>query len=232
MTRPATLYVTLVILAGFAAMTAALAQWEFTNSSRLLAYLVAAMLASTFKMRLPGVTGTLSPGFLFVLVAIAEFSLTEAVGIAVACALTQSLWWTKQRPRVEQVLFNVSLLAVVTAVCQQITRASWPQVGTNSLTIVMVVAVCLYYLGTTAGVAAVLSLLQEGRFRNMYKFWSVTIFPYYLVGAAIAGLATLAVREGHWQSSLRMLPLMILVHVCYRPQSGRAHADRHLVAGA
>jgi hypothetical protein len=55
-------------------------------------------------------------------------------------------------------------------------------------------------------------------------FWS---FPYYLVGAAAAGIMTATVA---WAPSLLVLPLVGLVFVCYRMQLSQAVSEGQMAS--
>jgi hypothetical protein len=90
-----------------AASTAML--WQPRDTPAFLMSLGLALLASTLKVKLPGLTGTISPGFVFLLVAVARLSWSETVAIGVASALVQSLWRAKRRPANLQIGFNVSV---------------------------------------------------------------------------------------------------------------------------
>jgi hypothetical protein len=43
--------------------------------------------------------------------------------------------------------------------------------------------------------------------------WS---FPYYLIGAAVAGLVNVSGRHVGWETSLLILPIMYLIYLHYR----------------
>src|ERR1700733_9822655 len=75
------------------------------------------VLTSGLKVRLPMVTVTLSVNFLFILVAIAKFTLPEALLIAAAGTIVQCVWQAKVRPRIVQIAFSTCsiCLAVVAA---------------------------------------------------------------------------------------------------------------------
>jgi hypothetical protein len=62
----------------------------------------------------------------------------------------------------------------------------------------------------------VLSLVQG---KSLFAVWQqcyLWSFPYYLAGAAIAGLAVSTSRSAGWVMSLLILPVMYLVYVFYR----------------
>src|SRR5438046_9069989 len=80
MPTKAKIYIGLVIILGFALLAGSVAlRSDFPDMPRYISYLLLALLASTFKVRLPGITGTISVNFLLFLIGIAEFTVTEAV---------------------------------------------------------------------------------------------------------------------------------------------------------
>ena len=90
MPAKAKLYVVLVILTATAVTVACLiARRQFPELPRYLLYLLLALAASVLKVRLPGYSGTISVSFLFVLIAVADFSLLETIAMASGGALIQ-----------------------------------------------------------------------------------------------------------------------------------------------
>ena len=73
-------------LAGCCASLRAL-HWHSSDPLKFACYLVAALLASSLKVTLPGIEGTLSVNFLFTLLGILELSLPETLLIVLACTL-------------------------------------------------------------------------------------------------------------------------------------------------
>ena len=96
-----------VILFGCAALDP-----HLPNTALFLQLLALAILASTFKIRLPGMEGTISLNFVVYLIGINTLTLTETVLMASVATLVQAVWRTRKRPQVMQVLFNVATLAI------------------------------------------------------------------------------------------------------------------------
>src|SRR5207245_4951137 len=59
-------------------------------------------------------------------------------------------------------------------------------------------------------------------------FWS---FPYYLLGAAIAGIVELIDKKASWQPSLLILPVVYLIFRSYRLYLARLEAERNHAEG-
>ena len=71
-------------LAGLVVFAFAFAHWQTKDPVRFVAYLIAALLASSLKVGLPGIEGTLSVNFIFTQLGILELSLPETLLIGLA----------------------------------------------------------------------------------------------------------------------------------------------------
>jgi hypothetical protein len=85
----AKLFIALTAMAGAAALGAELLHWQSNDLLKFGCYLLIAVLASTMKVQLPGIEGTMSVHFLFVLLGILELSLPETLVIGCVAALVQ-----------------------------------------------------------------------------------------------------------------------------------------------
>ena len=121
MPTKAKIYIGLVIILGFALLAGSVAlRSDFPDMPRYISYLLLALLASTFKVRLPGITGTISVNFLLILIGIADFTFTETITMGCAAIVIQCVWGAKRRPQLIQVLFNVAALALSIGVAYQV----------------------------------------------------------------------------------------------------------------
>ena len=210
-------YVVTILLAALALLSVAAWKWESKDPLRLIAYLALAAVASTLKVRLPRITGTLSVNFVLLLVALAELSFSETVLMSAIAGAVQVVWKPKHRPALVQVLFSSSCLALSAGLAwiagKWAVQASGIDLGMMGL---LALSTTILYFSNTLMVSAVLSLAQTGATSGVWKnccFWS---FPYYLAGAAAAGLMVMTARTAGWQSSLLVFPLMGLLFVSYR----------------
>src|ERR1700740_2533365 len=99
------LFVGLIIAAGRASLVEAAIHQSSRNIAEFICYLGIAILASRLRVTLPGITGTLSVNFLFILVAVAELSYSEALTLGAVSMLAQTLY--PNRPSAIQLTFNV-----------------------------------------------------------------------------------------------------------------------------
>ena len=85
----AKLYLGAVIASGLGLLSWGVLEWESAGLARFATFLAIALVSSGCKVRLPGVTETVSLNFVVLLAAIAELSLPEVVLLAAASAIVQ-----------------------------------------------------------------------------------------------------------------------------------------------
>jgi hypothetical protein len=180
---------------------------------RFATYILLSLMAAALKLRLPGLTGTMSIGFLLVLLGIAELSLPETMLLACIGVVAQCLWKAQQRPTAMQVIFNVSAVAISAFAAFQVSQLL--KSHTESIAMVMALATCCYFVSNSMLVSGVLSRVQAKPFRTVWQQCYLLSFPYYLLGGGIAGLMAASSREMGWELSLVVLPVMGLVFVFY-----------------
>ena len=216
MPRAARAFVLAVVTAGAILLGAAVLHWHSQNPLRFLSYLALAVAASTLKIQLPRVGGTLTPSFVMVLAALVDMSFAEIAVISVVSALVQMLWRPKRRPMLSQLLFNPASVVIGTAFAYAMSRVVLsPWLG-HSIVGVLTVATLVQYGCSVVMMGTVLALVNRKPLSGVWQlcyFWSL---PYYFVGAAVAGIMTATGRTAHWPPSLLVLPLMGLVYVSYR----------------
>src|SRR6266478_3969913 len=185
-------YIAAIAAVAAALLTVVAYRWNPENFSRFVLFLALAMVASAMKTRLPGFKTTISTNFVFILIGVASFSFGETVLMGLGGALVQSLWKTQTRPKPVQVLFNAACLTVCTAAAFWTSHAIPTMLGLNSMAAMMILGACVYVVLNTGLVSLVISL-AEGR--PLTEIWSSCYewtFPYFLVAAALAGLASAA----------------------------------------
>jgi diguanylate cyclase (GGDEF)-like protein/putative nucleotidyltransferase with HDIG domain len=209
-------FVTSMCVLGVFIFLKTLDRWDSANRLQFICYLTLAVLASGLKVGLPALRGTMSVAFLFTLIGIEQLSLPETLVIACTATLVQCLWHTKRRPKLVQVLFNVACIAVAAEICWRMCH--WQALRSLGLgePLILVLVASSYFVLNTFPIAAVIALTERKHLARVWKetfFWS---FPYYLIGAAIAGLISAANHIVSWQLSLLALPAMYLIYRSYR----------------
>jgi hypothetical protein len=209
-------FVIVAVMSGVLLLGLAPFHWDSQNPARFISYLALAVVASTLKIPLPGARGTFSPGFVLLLAAIMEMSFGEVVAMAAVVGTVQVLWRSARRPMLAQVLFNPASLGLSAGFAYLLCRILLePWLG-HSLVGELAVATVVLYGSNSFMLATVLALVDRkplGAVWQLCYFWTL---PYFLVGAAVAGVMTATWRMADWPASLLVLPLMGLVFVSYR----------------
>jgi hypothetical protein len=214
----------IAMIAAIAAVVLALVafRWNPDNLKNFVVFFALAMLASTMKIRLPSFKTTISTNFAFILAGIALYTFGETVLIGLGGALVQSLWKTQTRPKLLQVLFNAACLTVCTAAAFWTSHNVPALLGLNSMAAIMVLGACVYMALNTGLVSMVISLAEGRPLRELWSSCYEWTFPYFVVGAAVAGLASAAGRGTNLGAALLVVPVMYFVHVYYRMRIMRA----------
>jgi diguanylate cyclase (GGDEF)-like protein/putative nucleotidyltransferase with HDIG domain len=181
---------------------------------KFLCYLVVAVGASRLKVNLPGITGTMSANFLFILLGVLELSFAETLALGCVAIFTQCLY--RDRPSFVQVLFNVCATSSAIAASYFVYHFHFFQQHASNPAILLVATAVTYFVANTVPVAGVIALTEHKSLRRIWSdcyFWS---FPYYLVGAGVAGLLSWMNRTVDWQTSLLVLPAVYLIYRSYR----------------
>src|SRR5882762_1582926 len=183
-------YIAMIAAAAATVLTVVSYRWNPENLGRFFLFFALAMIGSAMKIRLPGFKTTISINFVFILIGIALFSFGETVLIGLGGALVQSLWKTQTRPKLVQVLFNAACLTVCTAAAFWASHGVQAMLGLNSLAAMTVLGACVYVLMNTGLVSLVISLAEGRSLKDLWSSCYEWTFPYFLVGSAVAGLAS------------------------------------------
>jgi diguanylate cyclase (GGDEF)-like protein/putative nucleotidyltransferase with HDIG domain len=223
------LFVGLTACSGVVALGYALLHWQSHDLPRFLCYLAVAILASGLKVQLPGIDGTMSVNFLFILLGVMELSLPETLLIGCTASLVQSVWQTRKRLDPVKVLFNVAgMMANASALTYVSYHWLAGRFGSNK-PILLMIAALVFFFANTLPISMVIALTEGKSSRKVWSecyFWS---FPYYLVGAAAVGLVGIVNRTAGWETSLLVLPLIYWVYRSYRLYLGRLEAEKDRV---
>jgi len=124
--RAARLFICFVILCGLSALGYGVLQVHTLHYFRFLTMLATTLVASRLKLKLPGLNGTMSVNVPFILIAVVELGLFEALMIALASTVAQCSPKDRVRPNAVQTLFNASTMAVAVGLAGLILQGRVP----------------------------------------------------------------------------------------------------------
>jgi diguanylate cyclase (GGDEF)-like protein/putative nucleotidyltransferase with HDIG domain len=210
----ARLFISLIVIAGMGALIYGGIHQSSKNIAEFICYLGIAILASRLKVSLPGITGTLSVNFLFILIGVLELSFTETLILGSVSMLAQCLY--PEPPQAIQVTFNVCACAASTALAYLIYHHPMANLLIGSRPILLGLSATVYFIANAGSIATVISLTERRPLMRILVrcyFWS---FPYYLVGAGIAGAIVWFNETFNWETSLLLVPAVYLIYRSYR----------------
>jgi hypothetical protein len=182
----AKIYATAVTAAGALTLLSAAVLWTCPSAARFLGCLCLALLGSTFKVKLPGMDGSISPSFVPILFAAGTMSWQETVAMAAAAGILQTLWKPRKKPLAVQVLFNSANMVIALGAGFAVSHAVAP----HPLLVQLAVAVTVFEVVNTFSVSIIVCLVGRSPFRSMWSNCHLWAFPYHLSGAALAAIWT------------------------------------------
>ncbi len=219
----AKLYVGAFIAAGLVCIAYALAHWVCPEPYHFAFHLGMAMVAAGLKVNLPGIAGTMSVSYVFVLLTILDFSYPEAMVVACLSMVVQSVWHTRTRPRVVHTLFNLGSAAITVTVAEVLYRIA---LGSGQISLAIATAASFYFFPTTLSVAGVVALTESKRIRQVWQEAYMWSFPYNLVGGGIAAVISLCNRKLGWQTTVLALPVVYVIFRSYRLYLGKLESEK------
>ncbi|HKV79315.1 MAG TPA: HD domain-containing phosphohydrolase [Candidatus Sulfotelmatobacter sp.] len=213
-------------LAGVVVFAFAFAHWQTNDPVRFVAYLIAALLASSLKVGLPGIEGTLSVNFIFTQLGILELSLPETLLIGLAGTVGQFYWRPARQLKPVQLIFNVSQVTISSAAAY----GAYQLVATKVLhapgPLALVVAAITHFVCNTTALSTIIGLTENKSIRKVWGESHLWLLPYYMVGAAASGLVHFLNGHIGWQSSLLVLPPIYLMYRSYRLYLGKLETEK------
>jgi len=222
----ARVYIAIVVTCGSIVLTYSVLHGKSQIPLKFVCYMVIALAASRLKVNLPAITGTMSVNFLFVLLGVLELSFSETMALGCAAIAVQCLG--RDRPQPLHIVFNVCSTALAIAATFSVYRYSLQHGAVNPSTLLFLTT-CIYFISNTLPVATVISLTESRSLRRIWSecyFWS---FPYYLVGAGVAGTMRWLHDFADWQTSLLTLPVVYLIYRSYRLYLGKLEDEKRHV---
>jgi diguanylate cyclase (GGDEF)-like protein/putative nucleotidyltransferase with HDIG domain len=230
LSKSARVYILATVLFGLACLA-----YSFKTSSpgpwgEFIWCLACALLSSKLKVALPGMTGTLSVNFVFILIGVTELDLAATVIVACASGVAQAVLTAKVRPSPVQLVFTFTSMAGASTLAYLAYHSSLVQRQMTSVPFLLCLCSLVYFLANTLSLGGIIALTERKAFWRLWMdrlFWTV---PNYLAGAAVAALNHGLVRYFGWQYSVLILPVAYLMYRSYRLYLDRLEEEKRHVS--
>jgi diguanylate cyclase (GGDEF)-like protein/putative nucleotidyltransferase with HDIG domain len=223
---PAKVYIFCLCTAAVAVVFASVSASRPGDTAEFLFLLACGVLCSNLKVWLPGITGTLSVNYIFILTSATELSLAHTIAIGTLSGVAQLCWAARKRPRGVQVLFTCASMVLSCTLTHKAYHAGFIA---DSVPFRLFLASVVYFLSNTCSVAGIISLADGKKFTRVWHenfFWTA---PHYLVGGSVAGLLHFWNQSFGWHSSILILPTIYLVYHSYQVYLKRLEEEKRHV---
>jgi len=215
MPKRAKAYIDAMIVAGITFLAIAAGHWRSSDPLRFVLFYVLGLVISTYKVRLPRIQGTVSGGFVFVLIAIAEFSFSEAIVMAVSTGLVQCMWKVKRKQAPRQLLFNLATM-VNSATVAYFPRYLLNSVNLEQPTICLLIASALYFWVNNLSVLTALALVEDKPVGTIWSQCSLWSQWYFFIQVALAGLISICMRLEGWVFSFLIIVILMVLQLALK----------------
>ena len=208
--RLVTAFITTMAACGCAMLAGSVLRLSGLHRYQFLVLLALAAVTSRTKVKLPGVTGTMSVNLPFMMMAAAQLSLFEAVIVALVSGTLQSLPKRGGKFEAAKLVFNASTITLACGVAAILMHSA--RLAAHSGAVTVATACGMFFLVNTVPVATIISLTEGS---GMVRIWSSIAhlsFPYYVACTGITSMVTMASRLVGWQAPLIVLPVMLLMY--------------------
>lgn len=218
--RASRLYIVAVTIAGCAVLALALASSSFDRPWRFLALLLAAIVVSPVKLRLPLAHGSssLSVSCAVDFAALVIAGTNEATLVAAVGAWSQCTFRMRERNPLHRTLFSMAALALTmqaTGIAYSFARDA----GDTMLHCVLVlfaVAVPTYYLINTGLVAGAIAISNRAKLLPVWRDGFLWSAPSCFIGAGVGAGVAVSVIKAYWGWLLLLLVPGVLTYYSYR----------------
>jgi diguanylate cyclase (GGDEF)-like protein/putative nucleotidyltransferase with HDIG domain len=205
-------------------------EWGAATNPLFLSYLLLSIACAYFKLGIPTTTGNMPVGFIFILTALAQLTVTQALIIGVTGTLVAYLRETNGEIDVLAISFHTAVTIIGVEAANAAYRGILTMFPQGGMEAGLPMAAIMLFLVTAFPEAATTSLNERLFLRRVWYNRFLWSLPYYLSGAAVAALLTTVVYVPWWRTALVILPLMFLVYKAYTVQldatsKERKHAD-------
>jgi energy-converting hydrogenase Eha subunit A len=222
----------MVAVASLCALSFGVVRWQAQAWPQLMLLVAAAALSSRLKVKLPGITSSMSGNLPVILLGVTQLGLFASLLVAVTAAVAQSYSSDRSsggnKTKPIQFVFNACTLLNATGLAYLVyhSQVFGANATAHTISLSLVLAAATYFLANTVPIASIIGLTEGGHpFALWHKvfLWS---FPNYVIGAGltaiastfgaifgtISGLATLAA----------LLAVLFAVYRSYKMYVGRA----------
>jgi len=211
----------MVAVASLCALSFGVVRWQTQAWPQLLLLMAAAALSSRLKVKLPGMTTSMSGNLPVILLGVTQLGLFSSLLVAVTAAIAQSYTSGGNKTKPIQFVFNACTLLNASGLAYLVYHS---QIGARATahTMSLVLAAATYFVANTAPVASIIGLTEGG---NPFALWHKVFlwsFPNYVIGAGLTAIATAFSTFSGLATLAALMAVLFAVYQSYKMYVGRA----------
>ena len=180
----------MVAVASLCALSFGVVRWQSQAWPQLVLLLAAAALSSRFKVKLPGMTSSMSGNLPVILLGVTQLGLFASLLVAATAAVVQSYTSGGNKTKPVQFVFNACTLLNAAGLAYLVyhSQIGWAHAAAHTMSLLL--AASTYFLANTAPVASIIGLTEGG---NPFALWHKVFlwsFPNYVIGAGLTAIAS------------------------------------------
>ena len=130
------------------------------DAVRYLSYLVCAVLSAQLKVRVPGIAGTVSVNFFFIMLAVIEMDLPAVLTIACSSALGQMVWRARKWPRPGPLVFSLASIVIASYGAYVVYHWPMPRMLDHALAVPLIASAGVFFLIDTLTRSGIVALTE------------------------------------------------------------------------
>ena len=209
-------FIAMVVVSGAAVVAWAATHDRPANLSEFILLLLISVVASRLRVKLPGLTGTMSMNLPFILIAVAQMSTVEGLGVGCLSTIAQCVPRAGKKFNWVQIVFNAASMALTVEATRLIYGSTQLNSIISSHPLLLSIAAAGFLIVNTVPVSIIIALTET---KSVLQSWMAMFqlsYPFFLASAGIAGVALTASARFGWQALLVVLPVMLLMFYSYR----------------
>jgi hypothetical protein len=209
-------------VASLCALSFGVVRWQSQAWPQLVLLLAAAALSSRFKVKLPGMTSSMSGNLPVILLGVTQLGLFASLLVAVMAAIAQSYNSGGNKTKPIQFVFNACTLLNAAGLAYLVYHSQILTTIAAAHTVSLVLAATVYFLANTAPVASIIGLTEGA---NPFALWHKVFlwsFPNYVIGAGLTALASAFGSMIGLATMATLLAALFLIYQSYKTYMGGA----------
>ena len=216
----------MVAVASLCALSFGVVRWQAQAWPQLVLLVAAAALSSRLKVKIPGMTSSMSGSLPVILLGVSQLGLFGSLLVAVAAAISQSYASGKNKTKAIQFVFNACTLMNATGLAYLAYHSRMLGIHAAAHATSLVMAAGTYFLANTAPVASIIGLTEGGNPLVLWHKVFLWSFPNYVIGAGLTAIVSAFNTISGLATVAGLMTVLFAVYQSYKTYVGRAEQSQ------